>query len=110
TMLLPAAPVGARHRVKADLGQPIPFLDDLEDLVAEPRIDASGLVDPLDRHEATERGFDLEDAFGRRNRGREHELVVAVAVELALGRIAVETETAGLERTHCFLQRLDERA
>ena len=81
-----------------------------EDLVEEPRIDAGDLVQPLDRHEPPQRGLDLEDAVGRGDRGREHELVVGERVELALGGIAVEAEPTGLERAHRLLQRLAERA
>ena len=46
----------------------------------------------LDRHELPQRGLDLEDPFGRRNRGRLHELVGAEGVVLAFDRIAVEAE------------------
>ena len=64
--------------VEADLGQPFALLDDLQDLVAEPRIDARGLVHTFDRHEPPQRGLDLEDALGRGHRRRAHELVVVV--------------------------------
>ena len=84
--LLRVTPVGARHRIEADLGEPLALLDDLEDLVAEPRIHAGGLVHSFDRYEPAQRGFDLEDALRRGNGRRAHELVVVVVVELVLGR------------------------
>ena len=55
---------------KPALGEPVALFDDLEDLVAEPRVDAGGLVHALDRNEPPQRGLDLEDALGRGNRGR----------------------------------------
>ena len=66
--------------------EPVALLDDLQDLVEEPRVDAGDLVQTLDRHEPPQRGLDLEEAIGRGDRGREHELVVGERVELAFGR------------------------
>ena len=44
------------------------------------------------RHELPQRGLDLEDPLGGRDRGGLHELVGVERVELALDRIAVEAE------------------
>ena len=85
-VLLRVPPVGTRHAREPDFGEAIALLHDLQDLVAEPRVDAGGLVHPFDRHEPAQRGLDLEDALGRGHRGRAHELVVVVRVELVLGR------------------------
>ena len=64
---------------RPSLREPVALLDDLEDLVEEPRVDAGDLVQPLDRHEPAQRGLDLEDALGRGHRGGAHELVVVEA-------------------------------
>ena len=76
----------ASSRSRPSSREPVALLDDLQDLVEEPRVDAGDLVQPLDRHEPPQRGLDLEDAVGRRDRGRQHQLVVGERVELALGR------------------------
>jgi hypothetical protein len=87
-----------------------PFLDDLQDLVDEPGIDAGHVVQPFDRYEPPECGLDLEDAVGRRDRGGLYEVVVGEHVVFALGRVAVDAEPAGLQRTRGLLQRLREGA
>ena len=95
---------------KPPVGQRRSLLDDLEDLVEEPRVDSRRLVQPLDADAATQRRFELEGAVGRGDGRPAHQLVVAQLVEGGLGGVAVQTHAAVLERAKALLQRLGEGA
>ena len=85
------------HAVEPDLVERDPLVDDDRQLVDEPRIDPTRVVDGVDRHSTAEQLADLEDPLRGGDRDLRHQFVVIEPAQLALGRIAVETHPALLE-------------
>ena len=102
-------PVGARHRVETERCEALPFFHNEQDLVEEPWIDRGYFVDALERCEAAQCRFDVEETIGRRERRRPYQRVVVNIVELVFGGIAVEPEPARFQRANRLLQRLGKR-
>src|SRR5580704_15358869 len=91
-------------------GQASSLVDDEADLVEEPGVDASRLVDPLDGDAPSEGRLQMERPVGGGDGGPPDQFVIVPAVVGGLARIAVEAEAAPLQRPEALLQRLREGA
>ncbi len=100
---------GEEEFVVQALEAPFPDLllgvDDLPQIVQEPRVDMGQAVNPVDGVAALQGFVDLGDAFGVRHPQALFEIEIVEVVETFLA-VAAETVTAGLERAHALLEGL----
>ena len=80
------------------------FLDDGEDLVEEPRVDAGRLVHLGERHATAQQRLDLEDPLGCSPRRPRQQLGDRHGVDLDRGGIGVQSAAAVLERAQGLLE------